>query len=988
MALQTVLPTLPVNSVVESYGSSAAGFDGEISLAGPLSLAVSDHYHHYGLMIRRSTEMWIDMVNIRKRGLFVGNKSMSVRLTLVDDASSPQVVGLATEYAGVASLADFFIGPYSSTLTSVACGTSYSANRIMMASNAATPSVIAQNNLTFGTTPPSHAYLPTALSAISSKATALGMLGALQAGFVQADATFTRSVCSEGVALAIGNGISVPNVTISTVPIMPTLHEMIAVLRPMMGAGIDIVVGCTYNSTGYALIEALQAINYSPKALVLVATYVSTWEGEYVISPSTWHRTVPQRGTFSNMTSMQFADEYAARFGGEQATYQAASAFASLCALGAAIEAAESLETSAVASQLRSLDLSEFYLGRISFDQTGMVDQDFLALQVMPGTFAQEIVAPQQDVTIGQLVFPMPPWEQRWCKYIGPGKTRAQYTGTPLPLECAGHGSCSTTGICICTEGYGNLDCSLPSIKNGANIQTYGGATEGHGVISIASPLSISPQTTHYATATIMRRAAEMWVDMVNVRRGGLTVGATQLGVTMTFVDDGSSATQVGPATRYGILVGEADFTIGPYTSYLTAIASKESFALNKIMIGNGGGLVSAFANNLTFGVVPPSQKYFTNCIRLIADEARELGILNTLKAGFLAADTPVFADVMCGLEVSSFAQARGIHVAFPNVSRVPKVPPSGQMTEVLLAFKEAGVNVIFGCTYKPTGLAVIEALQAINYSPKALVLVATYVSTWEGEYVISPSTWHRTVPQRGTFSNMTSMQFADEYAARFGGEQATYQAASAFASLCALGAAIEAAESLETSAVASQLRSLDLSEFYLGRISFDQTGMVDQDFLALQVMPGTFAQEIVAPQQDVTIGQLVFPMPPWEQRWCKYIGPGKTRAQYTGTPLPLECSGHGSCSTTGICICDYGWSGNRCEQQTCSPGYGYIDGSCQPCSSGHYKNAIGLSRCIPCPAGFVQGLTAQTSCIPCQPGSFAAASGSTICEVRALVPL
>ena len=61
------------------------------------------------------------------------------------------------------------------------------------------------------------------------------------------------------------------------------------------------------------------------------------------------------------MTSQQFVDAFATRYNGAEPSQSGASMFASLCALASAIEAAGTLNTSAVAAELRRLRLAEFY---------------------------------------------------------------------------------------------------------------------------------------------------------------------------------------------------------------------------------------------------------------------------------------------------------------------------------------------------------------------------------------------------------------------------------------------------------------------------------------------------------------------------------------------------------------------------------------------------------------------------------------------------
>ena len=108
--------------------------------------------------------------------------------------------------------------------------------------------------------------------------------------------------------------------------------------------------------------------------------------------------------------------------------------------------------------------------------------------------------------------------------------------------------------------------------------------------------------------------------------------------------------------------------------------------------------------------------------------------------------------------------------------------------------------------------------------------------------------------------------------------------------------AAIEAAGTLETDAVAAQLRSLDMFDVF-GRMRFDANGQGTVAMIPLQHVPGSGAQAMVSE------ASLAFPMPTWPQRWCQQLGPGKTYADYAGEVLSVECSGHGQCNARGACV-------------------------------------------------------------------------------------
>ena len=456
----TSLPWLPQDTGRLTIGTAGSGFDGIVSLAGPLSLDGQDVYEAYGKTIMRSANVFADLVNGPRGGLHVGGKRLAVQFTFVGDHSAVVQVENATRFALLSSGADFALGPYSSGLTRLASTVSFNYQKIMMACCASTASVIAQNNLTFGMLPPATSYLTTSISMVASKATALGQLADLRIGFIQADAVFTKTTCSAGPSQAAANGITMAPgaLPIPTIPKTPTLAEAKVALAGLRAAGVNVIAGCTYSSTGAMIITALQELNYSVLALVLTSTNVPSWEGEYVVSPSPWHPTLPGVGSFTNWTAAQFVEAYAAEYGGDTPVYQGASFFGGMAALGAAIEAAGTLETEAVASQLRSLDMFDVF-GRTRFDGNGQGLVAMIPLQHAPGSGSQAIISE------ASLAFPMPPWPQRWCQQLGPGKTYADNTGEVLGMECSGHGQCDARGACVCAPGFDGESCDKPVLQ-------------------------------------------------------------------------------------------------------------------------------------------------------------------------------------------------------------------------------------------------------------------------------------------------------------------------------------------------------------------------------------------------------------------------------------------------------------------------------------------------------------------------------------------
>ena len=161
----------------------------------------------------------------------------------------------------------------------------------------------------------------------------------------------------------------------------------------------------------------------------------------------------------------------------------------------------------------------------------------------------------------------------------------------------------------------------------------------------------------------------------------------------------------------------------------------------------------------------------------------------------------------------------------------------------------------------------------------------------------------------KGSFSNLTSREFALQYELRYGRAVGLFGAAS-FTALAVLGEAIERAGSLNTSLVRRALQTSTLSEFYAD-VAFDEHGQLEETYRILQIRPSDVASNgtrpggltlVYNPRDPPSVrGQLIsFPQPTWAERTCDQA--------------TLACSGRGRCSTRGVCVCDDGYVGQACE--------------------------------------------------------------------------
>ena len=553
-----------------------------------------------------------------------------------------------------------------------------------------------------------------------------------------------------------------------------------------------------------------------------------------------------------------------------------------------------------------------------------------------------------------------------------------------------------------------------PQLPHGVPEETYGPAAEDFdGVISIAGPLSLQPDDLYYEESLMLKRPLQMFADWIH-SRGGVFAAGRRYGVRFTWVGDGSSALQVTNATARAIRNSGASFAFSGYSSGLSFYAAQQTAAEGLLMLSAGSASTSIYRqNNLTFGLYPPAGMYTESGLAAIAAAARlldaratssELGrmplppcfggasCMASLRAGFVQADN-LFTREQCAASPAA-ARRLGLEtVSLPPVT-LPLAPSGEQAAAALQQLRQAGATVLVGCTYHAAALAIISALERLDWMPYAVLLSETVdlpsftsrVATgwWQGEYVLGPTPWASSLPTHGAFSGLSSSEFAEMFRKRFDGSEVSYNGAAQFAAACALAAAIEAANSTEPAAVATQLRGLGIDEFY-GRLAFGTDRQISSAGLLVvqHHSPGGSLKVVHSPTGLPTTGELQFPCPPWAQRRCRVLGP-QANASTPAGPRVVECSGHGVCNLAGECECEAGYEGVACARsllQACAAGHERnpdpaAPEHCRPCETGMWKSLASNAACAPCPALSTTpaaGATSRSLC-ECLPGFYAAA--------------
>lgn len=423
--------------------SDQCNFTGEVVFSHPMDIALGDKFFETAQIQLGAIELVIDTINTVRCGLRLDGKNVSIDLhTYGDEASKTKVTEITQRILNNNLTNQYFLGPYSSGLTGEQAILTHDAGKVLLAGGAASTTVFAGRNKTFGTFPPTSKYLESAVELLSNH-------GAKTVASFWEAKSFTRGVCAQLDPLATANGMEI--LYEKEVPSPPTEDLLDIIAQNLTVLDPEVVVTCTYAATCSKWIESMRKNKFSPKAQVFTVCVgqagfeeASSYDAQYMSGVGPWDPSIPGVDAITGWTAAEF-DEKFAEFTGRQATYHAASAAASVSILSQALETAGSdwMDHDKVSTILAGGSFPTAY-GDIQFDTNGQSSAPVLAMQYVSDDIKVKTVFPESQKA-AEFVYPMPTWEKRDCQ---------------LGKQCEGDaingikevGVCTTEGICSCNN--------------------------------------------------------------------------------------------------------------------------------------------------------------------------------------------------------------------------------------------------------------------------------------------------------------------------------------------------------------------------------------------------------------------------------------------------------------------------------------------------------------------------------------------------------
>ena len=375
-------------------------------------------------------------------------------------------------------------------------------------------------------------------------------------------------------------------------------------------------------------------------------------------------------------------------------------------------------------------------------------------------------------------------------------------------------------------------------------------------VIKIGAAVS---ETGRYADeGNHTRKGYLLWEEWVNDELGGIDVDGELYKVELVLYDDESDPDTNAKLVERLIQEDEVDFLLGPYSSTLTQSAIEVAEAEGIIMVEGTGASETLFEQSFEniFAVLTPAGAYTESALRLLADQgAKSIAITY--------ADTLFPKSVARGAE--KWAKRYGIEVL--AVEGYPQ--DVTDVSAILSTFKDLNPDVFLGAGYFNDTILFVRAAKELDFNPKATVMTVGPTNPdlidevgVDANFLIGPTQWESSMSYEGEYFGSAS-DYAERYRYKWG-DPPVYQAASATAAGLALQLAIEAAGTLDTDAVRTALRNLDVSTFY-GPINFDATGKNEgKPMGAIQIQDG---ETLVVAPANAAVATVVYPAPSWSDR-------------------------------------------------------------------------------------------------------------------------
>ena len=211
-------------------------------------------------------------------------------------------------------------------------------------------------------------------------------------------------------------------------------------------------------------------------------------------------------------------------------------------------------------------------------------------------------------------------------------------------------------------------------------------------VIRLGAGISYDPADAYGHGGRMVANGWNMFIEWVNVEKGGIQLGNTTYTFQLQFVEDHSAPQEVRFIYNELVSSGGIDFYLGPYSSELTLQSVGETDPEGKLQLANAASNHSIFRNSkYSFSTYPPN--YYYNSI--------PFETFSSLNATSIAVIQDVGYPQCYNVSESEMYSARyglplhGHYFVDPNSTSY-----ASDVEALLTELKEADVETLYACSY------------------------------------------------------------------------------------------------------------------------------------------------------------------------------------------------------------------------------------------------------------------------------------------------
>lgn len=358
------------------------------------------------------------------------------------------------------------------------------------------------------------------------------------------------------------------------------------------------------------------------------------------------------------------------------------------------------------------------------------------------------------------------------------------------------------------------------SIMVAAALALAAGTAAAQDAIRIGAPLPLTGPLSPEGLK--QQRGYDIWAEKVNAS-GGIQVGDKKHKVEIIYVDYASNTPRAVQTAERLITEDRVNFLFSPFGSGAAKAASSvsERYGIPTVAATASSAEVYNQGYKYLFGTFTPNSTLTEPLADIVTAASADV------KRVAILARNDLF-PLAIATEMEKSAKARGLEVVTFERYAIGTMDHSAAVTQM----RAAQPDWIFATGYINDLVLIRRQLADQGLDPAVITMIAgpAYKEFIEAggplaENVSSAAWWHPAVRYDGKDIFGTTEAFNAEWEAKHGIE-ADYAEASAAAAGAILQLAIEAANSIEPSAVRDALAAMDVETFY-GRVKFGDTGQI-----------------------------------------------------------------------------------------------------------------------------------------------------------------